>query len=127
MVFSPLALVMMSNDSSVQLLGRGYLKLRVGPRLSLDGGVSLLAIGRTLPSIDWEAPIVDTPPASNYLPAQRELSYTAGMGPLPRHALSISVLRDTANAHAIPSVVPRSVDSGTSFVSVDEPASTNGP
>jgi hypothetical protein len=128
-VFSPSALVMTSNDSSVRLLGRGYLKLRVRPRLSLDGGASLLAVGRTLPGIDQEAPTVDMPltPASNYLPAQRELSYTAGKGPLPTHALSISVLRDTANAHAIPSVVPRSADSGTSFVSVDEPASTNSP
>jgi len=128
-VFSSLALVMTSNDSLVRLLGRGYLKLQVRPRLSLDGGVSLLAVGRTLPSIDWEALIVNTPltPASNYLTAQRELSYTAGKGPLPTHALSMSVLRDTANAHAIPSVVPRSADSGTSFVSVDEPASTNSP
>jgi hypothetical protein len=115
-----------NNDGSVRLLSRGYLKLRVRPRLTLDGGASLLAVGRTLPTIDCEAPIVDTPltPASNYLPAQQELSYTARQEPLP---LSISVLRDTANAHAIPSVVPRSEDSGTSFVSADDPASTNGP
>ena len=51
-VFSPSALVMKSNDSSVRLLGTDYLKLRVRPRLTLDGGTSLLAVGRTLPSID---------------------------------------------------------------------------
>ena len=50
-VFSPSALIMTSNDSSVRLLGRDYLKLRVRPRLTLDGGTSLLAVGRTLPSI----------------------------------------------------------------------------
>ena len=50
-VFSPSALVMSSNDSSVRLLGRDYLKLRVRPHLTLDGGMSLLAVGRTLPSI----------------------------------------------------------------------------
>ena len=55
-------------------------------------------------------------PASNYLPA-RQAPY----------ALSISVPRDTANAYAIPSVVPHSEDSGTSFVSANEPASRNGP
>ena len=129
LVFSPSALVMRSNDSLVRLLGRGYLKLRVRPRLTLDGGASLLTIGRTLPGIECQAPIVDTPltPASSFLSAQRELSYTARQAPLPSHALPISVLRDTANAHAIPSVVPHSEDTGTSFVSADEPTSANGP
>ena len=105
-VFSPSALMMMSNDSSVWLLSRGYLELNVRLHLSLDGGASLLAIRRTLPSIDWEALIVNTPltPAGNYLPAQWELSYTAGKGPLPTRELSISVLRDKANAHVIPSI-----------------------
>ena len=130
-VFSPSALVMTSNDSSVRLLGRGCLKLRVRPRLTLDGGASLLAVGRTLPSIDYEAPIADTPltSTSNHLPAQRELSYTAFQGPLPTNTQPISDLRDRENAHATPSLVriPRSGDSGTSFVSAVEPASTNGP
>ena len=108
-VFSPSALVMSSNDSSVRLLGRDYLKLRVRPRLTLDGGTSLLAVGRTPPSIDCKAPIVDTPltSASNYPPARQM--------PPPTHA-----------AHAITSVVPHSEDSGTSFVSAEQ-ASTNGP
>ena len=43
-VFSPSALVMKSNNNSVRLLGRGYLKLRVRPRLTQDGGASLLAV-----------------------------------------------------------------------------------
>ena len=126
-VFSPSALVMTSNDSSVRLLGRDYLKLRVRPRLTQDGGTSLLAVGRTPPIIDCNTPIVDTPltPASNYLPAQP--SYTARQAPQPTHAPSTSALRDTVNAHTIPSIVPHSEDSGTSFVSADEPASTNGP
>ena len=128
-VFSPSAIVMTSNDSSVRLLGRGYLKLRVRPRLTLDGGASLLAVGRTLPSIDCDDPIADTPltPASDHLPAQQELSYTACQGPPPTHALPVSDPTERANVHAIPSVVPRSEDSGTSFVSANEPASRNGP
>jgi hypothetical protein len=122
-VFSPSAVVMTNNDSSVKLLGRDFLKLRVRPRLTLDGGTSLLAVqvGRTLPSI---APIADTP-------AQRELSYTARQAPQPTRSPSISVFRDAANAHAIPSTVPHSegsgTHSGTSFVSAKKPASTNGP
>ena len=128
-VFSPSTLVMTGNDSSVRLLGKGYLKLRVRPRLTLDGGASLLAVGRTLTSIDCAAPIVDMPLTltSSNLPAQQDLSYTARQGPLPTHALSTPVPSSMANAHAIPSVVPCSEDSGTSFVSADKPASTNGP
>lgn len=129
MVFSPSALVMRSNDSSVRLLGRGYLKLRVRPRLTLDGGSSLLAVKLTPPSIDRKAPIAVTSltPASNHLPAQRELSYTALHASQSTHAPSISVLRDRANSHKIPPIVTHSKDSGTSFVSADEPASTDGP
>jgi len=125
-VFSPSALMMTSDDSSVRLLGRDYLKLRVRPRLTLDGGTSLLAVGRTLPSINSIAPIVDTPktPASNYLPARRGPSNTARQAPQSTHAPSTPVLRDTANNHAIPSIVPHSEDSGTSF---DKPVSTDGP
>lgn len=89
----------------------------------------MLAVGRTLPSIDCDDPIADTPltPASDHLPAQRELSYTACQGPPPTHALPVSDPTERANVHAIPSVVPRSEDSGTSFVSANEPASRNGP
>ena len=128
-VFSPSSLVMTSNDSSVRLLGKGYLKLRVRPRLTLDGGTSLLAVGRTLPSIDCKAPIVDVDmpltPASNHFTAQRELSYTARQAPQPTHAPSI--LRDRANSQTIPSIIPHTEDSGTSFVSADKPVSINGP
>ena len=129
-VFSPSALVMTDNDSSARLLGGDYLKLRVRPRLTLDGGTSLLAVGRTLPSIDSKALIVDTPPTpagSNYLLTQRGLSYTARQTPQPTHVPSTSVLRNTANTHTVPSIVSHSKDSGTSFVSVDKLASTGGP
>ena len=122
LVFSPSALVMRSNDSSVRLLGGDYLKLRVRPRLTLEGGVSLLAVGRILPGIDCGAPIFDMPQT----PAQQEMSYTARQVPLLTHALPISVVRDTENAEMIPSVVPHSEDSGTSSASVSA-ASTNAP
>ena len=128
-VFSPSALVMASNDSSVRLLGRDYLKLRVRPRLTLDGGTSLLAVGRTLPSTGSNVPIAETPsaPASNYLPAQREPSYKALQAPQPTRAPSTSVLRNTANTHPIPSIVSRREDAGPSFVSAAKPAPTVGP
>ena len=119
-VFSPSSLVMTSNDCSVRLLGRGYLKLRVRPRLTLDGGTSLLAVGQTLPSIDRKAPIIDMPLTPGNHPPARQ-------APQPTHAPSISFLRDTANAQAISSIVPHTEDSGTSFVSADKPASTKGP
>ena len=112
-VFSPSALVMTSNDSSVRLLGRDYLKLRVRPRLTLDGGTSLLAVGRT-PNIVSKAPIVNKPstPASN-------VPWKPRQAPQPTHAPSTSVLRDTANT------IPSSSD--TSFVSADKPVSAAGP
>ena len=127
-VFSPSALVMKSNDGSVRLLGRDYLKLRVRPRLTLDGGTSLLAVGRTPLSIEPRTPIFDTPltTASNYLPAQRELSYEARQAAQSTHAQSTSVLRDTAYTHTIPSIVPHSGKSGPSSVSANKPASTAG-
>ena len=118
-VFSPSALVMTSNDSSLRLLGGDYLKLRVRPRLTLDGGTSVLAVGQTPPNIVRKALNVDKPPtpASNVLPVLRELR----QAPQPTHAPSTSVLRDTANTHPIPS------KSGTSFVSADKPVSAAGP
>ncbi|KAF8144663.1 hypothetical protein K438DRAFT_1500501, partial [Mycena galopus ATCC 62051] len=51
LVFSPAALITADSDDrgGAGLLGRDHLTLRVRPRLTLDGGASLLAVGHSLP------------------------------------------------------------------------------
>ncbi|KAJ7479072.1 hypothetical protein FB451DRAFT_1350976 [Mycena latifolia] len=79
LVFSPAAVIAADERGGVVLLGREHLKLRVRPRLTLDGGASLLAVGRRLPPLaggSAPSPLLlslPTPPTSQCdLPAQRE-------------------------------------------------------
>ncbi|KAF7342598.1 p-loop containing nucleoside triphosphate hydrolase protein [Mycena sanguinolenta] len=97
LVFSPMAMIAADERGGVVLLGREHLKLRVRPRLTLDGGASLLAVGRRLPALGGDSaasPLLSvgnrlpelggssatplllslpTPPASQYdLPPQQE-------------------------------------------------------
>ncbi|KAJ7430794.1 hypothetical protein B0H11DRAFT_2134212 [Mycena galericulata] len=51
LVFSPAAVMTADEWGGVGLLGRDHLKLRVRPRITRDGGASLLAVGRSLPMI----------------------------------------------------------------------------
>ncbi|KAJ7735542.1 hypothetical protein DFH07DRAFT_905815 [Mycena maculata] len=51
LVFSPSAVIAADEHGGAVLLGREHLKLRVRPRLTLDGGASLLAVGRRLPTL----------------------------------------------------------------------------
>ncbi|KAJ7227576.1 hypothetical protein C8J57DRAFT_1197404 [Mycena rebaudengoi] len=76
-VFSPAALITADSDDrgGVGLLGRDHLTLRVRPRLTLDGGASLLAVGRSVaaPAVGSAAsPLsLPTPPISeSHLPMQ---------------------------------------------------------
>ncbi|KAJ7675529.1 hypothetical protein B0H17DRAFT_839004, partial [Mycena rosella] len=56
LVFSPAAAITADERGGVVLLGRNHLKLRVRPRLTFDGGVSLLAVGRSLPVLAVQLP-----------------------------------------------------------------------
>ncbi|KAJ7679432.1 hypothetical protein DFH06DRAFT_1121128 [Mycena polygramma] len=56
LVFSPAALMTADEQGGIGLLGRDRLKLRVHPRLTRDGGASLLAVGRSLPAISSAEP-----------------------------------------------------------------------
>jgi len=47
-VFSPTALVSVDDEGEVELLGGQFLKVKVRPRITRDGGQSLLAVGRTI-------------------------------------------------------------------------------
>ncbi|KAJ7773964.1 hypothetical protein B0H16DRAFT_1510550 [Mycena metata] len=49
LVFSPAAVTATGEDGGVRLLGREHIKLRVRPRLTLDGGASLLAVRPSAP------------------------------------------------------------------------------
>ncbi|KAJ6457625.1 hypothetical protein C8R45DRAFT_563581 [Mycena sanguinolenta] len=76
LVFSPAA-VISTNERGGVIMGRAHLKLRVRPRLTLDGGASILAVGSGLPApTPSSAPSpssLPTPPAfKSYLPAQAE-------------------------------------------------------
>jgi hypothetical protein len=74
LVFSPAAVI----TAGVGLLGRDHLKLRVRPRVTLDGSASLLAVGRSLPApaLAGSAASPVSPPTSpvseSSLPTQRE-------------------------------------------------------
>ncbi|KAJ7914991.1 hypothetical protein B0H13DRAFT_1711751 [Mycena leptocephala] len=79
LVFSPAAVIAADERGGVVLLGREHLKLRVRPRLTLDGGASLLAVGRRLPTLAGSSaasPLLlslPTPATSQSdLPAHRE-------------------------------------------------------
>jgi hypothetical protein len=92
LVFSPAAVIAADDRGGVVLLGREHLKLRVRPRLTLDGGASLLAVGRRSPALaggSAASPLLfslPTPPASQSdLPAHREarVEVTGTAPPLP--------------------------------------------
>jgi len=61
-VFSPTALVSVKDEGEVELLGGQFLKVKVRPRITQDGGQSLLAVGRTLAALDLSSivePVTD--------------------------------------------------------------------
>ncbi|KAJ7255111.1 hypothetical protein B0H12DRAFT_540731 [Mycena haematopus] len=76
LVFSPAAVITADERGGV-ILGRGHLELRVRPRLTLDGGTSILAVRRSsLALTGRSAASPSSPPtpttAESYLPAQVE-------------------------------------------------------
>ncbi|KAJ7124629.1 hypothetical protein C8R43DRAFT_1240942 [Mycena crocata] len=79
LVFCPAAVITADDCGEVGLLGREHLKLRVRPRLTMDGGASVLAVGRNVnfpgsPGTSTGSPLsLPTPPASeSYLPVHQE-------------------------------------------------------
>ncbi|KAJ7360776.1 hypothetical protein DFH08DRAFT_1073958 [Mycena albidolilacea] len=80
LVFSPAAVIMADERGAVGLLGRDHIKLRIRPRLTLDGGVSLLAVGRSLPASSGGStgspPSLPTPPTTEFdLSVRREAPF----------------------------------------------------
>ncbi|KAJ6566950.1 hypothetical protein B0H19DRAFT_1025516 [Mycena capillaripes] len=75
LVFSPAAVIAADKRGGAVLLGRDHIKLRVRPRLTLDGGASLLAVGRSLPGVSTASSSLQslpTPPTpESRLPVQR--------------------------------------------------------
>ncbi|KAK7052655.1 p-loop containing nucleoside triphosphate hydrolase protein [Favolaschia claudopus] len=59
LVFSPAAAIAADERGAV-LLGRGHLRVRIRPRLTLDGGASVLAVGRTV-QVNPESALVPSP------------------------------------------------------------------
>ncbi|KAJ7151964.1 hypothetical protein C8R46DRAFT_1121634 [Mycena filopes] len=75
LVFAPAAVTRVNDESEdgsgVRLLGSEHLRLRVRPRLTLDGGASLLAVGRSVPitSVSNGSAAVWATNAANFVPA----------------------------------------------------------
>ncbi|KAF8179005.1 hypothetical protein K438DRAFT_1769140 [Mycena galopus ATCC 62051] len=68
LVFSPASVITADEQGDVCVLGRNHMKLRVRPRLTLDGGASILAVGHRLPNVQTSSQIaapmsLPTPPA----------------------------------------------------------------
>ncbi|KAJ7024784.1 hypothetical protein C8F04DRAFT_1130573 [Mycena alexandri] len=87
LVFSPAAAIGADEDGGVRLLGREHIKLRVRPRLTLDGGGSRLAVGSPASSLshsDVEEAIVASP----------DFSSTIDTG-IPKSASESEVVRST--------------------------------
>ncbi|KAJ7146727.1 hypothetical protein C8R44DRAFT_17969 [Mycena epipterygia] len=113
LVFSPAAVTTADERGGVVLLGRDYLKLRVRPRLTLDGGASLLAVGRSSPATlaggSTASPLsLPMPPTSeSYRPRETRLEDTS-----------------TAPSVAAPPNLNLTVASSTLFAPLSAPATS---
>ncbi|KAJ7325437.1 hypothetical protein DFH08DRAFT_752550 [Mycena albidolilacea] len=90
LVFSPAAALATDERGKVVLLGRNHLRLRVRPRLTLDGGASILAVSRSLgaptaTSSSVASQSLLTPPISEaHLPASTSNTFQmSAPGPAP--------------------------------------------
>jgi hypothetical protein len=124
LVFSPAAVITADERGGVVLLGKDHLALRVRPRLTLGGGASLLAVGRSLPApaassvvslmspptpltsqshfAERETRLDDTSTAPSVADPNPTVVYTTPFVPLSTPAVSLT--GDTA-APSAPSVV----------------------
>ncbi|KAJ7449422.1 hypothetical protein B0H11DRAFT_2078649 [Mycena galericulata] len=107
LVFSPAAVLTADDRGGVVLLGRDHLKLRVRPRLTLDGGASLLAVGRTLPALPVGSA---ASPLSLPEPSASE-SYPSG-------------LEETTSAPSVLAPNPTSTPWDTPFAAFNAPATS---
>ncbi|KAJ7875723.1 hypothetical protein B0H14DRAFT_3547050, partial [Mycena olivaceomarginata] len=120
LVFSPTALITADDHGGVVLLGRDYLKLRVRPRLTLDGGASLLAVGCSLPALaagsaTSPSPPLPTPSASgSHLPTHRETRLEGTTSTAP----SVAAPNPTVTG-AIPFASRTALDGDTSLLAVE--------
>ncbi|KAK6971319.1 p-loop containing nucleoside triphosphate hydrolase protein [Favolaschia claudopus] len=106
LVFSPAAAIAADERGAV-LLGRGHLRVRIRPRLTLDGGASLLAVGRT--QMDFPmSPDTYVSPSFAALANSTERSSVLPASPLTRVAATGSrgetstAAATTATALAVP-------------------------
>ncbi|KAJ7679442.1 hypothetical protein DFH06DRAFT_974912 [Mycena polygramma] len=117
LVFSPAALMTADEQGGVGLLGREHLKLRVRPRLTRDGGASVLAVGRSLPATSSAAP---SPPQALPPPTPA----TSGLG-LQVHWESRAASSRTASTPTASHVVPLAAAASISMT--QSPAAVPGP
>ncbi|KAJ7729060.1 hypothetical protein DFH07DRAFT_969608 [Mycena maculata] len=108
LVFSPAAVIRADEQGGVVLLGRDHLRLQVRPRLTLDGGTSLLAVGRSLPAragASAALPLsLPTPPTSgSSLPAEQDGTAPPMATPISTASMSSATLSSPLSAAATPS------------------------
>ncbi|KAJ7444978.1 hypothetical protein B0H11DRAFT_2291039 [Mycena galericulata] len=104
LVFSPAALIGADEGGGVRLLGREHLRLRVRPRLTMDGGASRLAVGRTLPLP--ASPPTPTPPASVSPLSLPTPPASASPFSLPMFTFAVQPLQGTSTAPPVFTVKP---------------------
>jgi hypothetical protein len=73
LVFCPAGMITADERGGVGLLGREHLRLRVRPRLTVDGGASRLAVRHTFPALETipaALPLLTPPTSASYLRSQ---------------------------------------------------------
>ncbi|KAJ6487305.1 hypothetical protein DFH09DRAFT_1457014 [Mycena vulgaris] len=111
LVFSPAALIAADEHGGVGLLGREHFRLRVRPRLTMDGGASRLAVATS--PLSLAAP----PTSAFYLPAQRLQDTSTA----PSIVVALPNLNPTVADGAMPLAL--SSTPATSNAATDGPAS----
>ncbi|KAJ6487297.1 hypothetical protein DFH09DRAFT_948759 [Mycena vulgaris] len=93
LVFSPAALIAADEHGGVGLLGREQLRLRVRPRLTMDGGASRLAVAASSLSLATPPTSVSYIPAHGLSPAPRKLNPTGASAPTTSTAAIVETPR----------------------------------
>jgi len=119
-VFSPTTLVSVNRDHEIELLGGRYLKVKVRPRLTCDGGRSLLAVGQasnTRSVVEADTSIIQ--------PTQMVTSDNS-MLPLGSNVVDLAELAgsSTSSALPVPFSAPVTVSSATTST-ISSPVTTN--
>jgi len=108
-VFSPTTLVSVNQDHEIELLGGRYLKVKVRPRLTRDGGRSLLTVGQAMEARSVAEAVTSITQPSQTVTSENSVSpLFSDVGGFPKLAES-----STSSALPVPFSTPVTVSSAT--------------